>query len=198
MKPAVAVFAKAPLPGHAKTRLGAGLGMARAARLYERMLRAQLDRLQHSLSGWHRTVFAAEHRDMDWFVRHAPAWELLPQEGDDLGARLENAFNLLFERSIERAVVVGADSPDLQADHLLVAGSALADYELVLGPAHDGGYYLIGQRAPGADVFDGIPWSTARVLDRTLSHARVLDLRVHLLPTLHDIDTLDDWRRYTS
>lgn len=196
--PAVTVFAKAPIPGHAKTRLGEELGMARAARVYGRMLRAQLDHLQRSLGGWYRILFAAEERDLTWFRRHAPDWELLRQDGDDLGARLENAFALLFERSIQRVLVVGADSPELEAEHLLEANTALADHDLVLGPTHDGGYYLIGQRTPGADLFDGIPWSTATVLDHTLARAEELDLHVHLLTPLHDIDTLDDWLRHTS
>lgn len=198
MKPAVAVFAKAPIPGHAKTRLGKELGMARAARVYERWLLAQLDHLQRSLGDWHQIIFAAEKRDASWFQGHAPDWELMRQHGDDLGARLRNAFALLFERSIERAVIVGADAPDLGAAHLLEASGALADHDLVLGPTHDGGYYLIGQRAPGVDVFAGVSWSTSTVLDQTLAAASEVDLRVHLLTPLRDIDTIEDWLRYRS
>lgn len=196
MSPAVAVFAKAPIPGHAKTRLGAGLGMVRAARVYEAMLLSLLDRLRASPPGWRRFLFAAEPRDLDWFKEHILEWELVGQQGDDLGRRLEHTFDLLFARSIERAVIVGADAPDLDAGHLLEAGAALLDHELVLGPAHDGGYYLIGQRAPGAALFDDVPWSTARVFNHTLERAGDLELKVHTLPELGDIDTLDDWLHY--
>lgn len=196
MTTVLGLFAKAPLPGHAKTRLGERIGMQQAAAIYEGLLRTQLQRMGESLIGWRRVVFAAEAEHREWFELHGGAWEVRVQPSGDLGDRLRAAFEWAFESGAEGAIMIGADVPDLLPAHALETQRMLADHDLVLGPSPDGGYYLIGQRPPGAELFRGIPWSSAQVFSRTTEIARELGLQVHLLEELHDIDTFQDWRRH--
>jgi glycosyltransferase A (GT-A) superfamily protein (DUF2064 family) len=107
---------------------------------------------------------------------------------------MEEAFSEAFRRH-SRVLAVGTDTPELTPDGVREAFERLESSDLVLGPARDGGYYLIGLRAPAPLLFRNIPWSTPRVLDRTLELARQLNLGVSLLPTLSDVDTLSDWTR---
>jgi hypothetical protein len=114
------------------------------------------------------------------------------QSDGDLGRRLLAAFTAARDAGIGRAVMVGTDCPELQAAHLEQALQALGDHDLVLGPAADGGYYLIGARRPCPGLFRDMPWSTDRVLALTLARARDAGLRVRLLDLLRDLDTADD------
>lgn len=196
MNDVLALFAKAPIPGHAKTRLGRQIGMQRAADLYRSLLSRQLRRAERALPRWRHIVYAADARGRSWFEQHAGGWELRQQAAGDLGQRMHGAFTDAFAAGAERMIIIGADIPDLAPAHLAQAEAALAGHDLVLGPCPDGGYYLIGQRAPGAPLFDGIPWSSAQVLPCTLARAGRIELSTHLLAELPDIDTLEDWRRY--
>ncbi|MDX1600719.1 MAG: TIGR04282 family arsenosugar biosynthesis glycosyltransferase [Anaerolineales bacterium] len=198
MTAVLGLFAKAPLPGHAKTRLGERIGMKRAASIYERLLRLQLRQMGGSLSGWRRVVFAAEPEHREWFEAHAGGWQIRTQASGDLGDRLRAAFEWAFDSGADRAIMIGADVPDLRPAHALEAEGMLADHDLALGPSPDGGYYLIGQRPPGAELFHDIAWGSAKVFNRTMRMARTLGLRVYLLEELYDIDRLEDWRRHLA
>ncbi len=118
------------------------------------------------------------------------------QRGGDLGARMRRAIETRLEEGSARVVVIGTDAPDLTPAILQEAFTALGSADVVVGPAADGGYYLIGMRAAHRVLFDGIPWSTDQTLARTLAAARQAALRVHVLEILSDIDTADDWRRW--
>jgi rSAM/selenodomain-associated transferase 1 len=117
--------------------------------------------------------------------------EVRIQRGEDLGARLVAAFDELLRVS-DRAVVMGSDCPDLDPETIRMAFAALDDHALVLGPARDGGYYLIGLKAPAPALFEGIAWGTERVLAETLERARRLGLATRSLEVLADLDTPDD------
>ncbi len=110
----------------------------------------------------------------------------------DLGARMERATREAFADGAEAVVVIGADCPQLTAVHLAAACAALREKEIVLGPAADGGYYLIGLRRARPELFRGIAWSTAAVLTQTLAAARAVSVDCHLLDTLCDVDEPDD------
>ena len=120
------------------------------------------------------------------------------QSGPDLGARLTAAFVGLFQGGSDRAVVIGTDCPDLTPEALRRALGALAGSDLVLGPAHDGGYYLIGLRRPMPALFLGIEWGSGRVLEETLSRARDMGLAAHMLEALGDLDTPADLVRFIA
>jgi uncharacterized protein len=125
-----------------------------------------------------------------WF----PGETWIAQEGPDLGARMSSAFDEAFGRGAERVAIVGGDVPGLSRDDVGVALAALQDHDLVLGPARDGGYYLIGlgQRRPA--LFEGVAWGTGSVFATTMERAAALGLSVRVLEERRDIDTLEDVR----
>src|SRR5262249_26894266 len=158
----VAIFARAPLHGKVKTRLTPALTQEGAFGLHFNML---TDTIQ---TAW---ASAAEEVALYWsedsVFRTLFKGTVRLQSGADLGERLANAFPELLGDG-DRAVVIGSDCPDLTPALVREALAALADVDLVLGPARDGGYYLIGLRRPSPDLFVGIPWSTDQVLAQTL------------------------------
>ena len=106
------------------------------------------------------------------------------------------AFDHAFRQGAERVVLIGTDSPEIMGQDFADAFSALNDSDVVLGPAVDGGYWLVGLRKPVPALFSGIHWSASTVLERTLAVANAMGLSVRQLRTLHDIDTAEDWDRY--
>jgi rSAM/selenodomain-associated transferase 1 len=122
---------------------------------------------------------------------------LFPQEGDTLGDRMRNAFGRLFAAGYSAVVMIGSDLPSLPASHVVHAFQSLRDgsHVLAIGPATDGGYYLIGLRRPCPALFTSIAWSTADVLTTTTSLAETCGLTVSFVPRWHDVDTVDDLRR---
>lgn len=119
---------------------------------------------------------------------------LVPQRGDNLGDRMKNAFDLVFSQGFDRALLIGSDSPDLPNLFIDEALEALKDYDAVVGPSHDGGYYLIAFTRDTflAQVFSGINWGTSEVLEQTMGVLRKTNLTVYTLPAWRDIDTIDD------
>jgi uncharacterized protein len=196
MRPAVAVMAKAPGLGPVKSRLHAALTPERATELYRCFLLDRLDALA-GLPGVEPVVAftPAEGREV-LAALVPPGFRLIAQRGRDLGERLSNVLTGLLDEGHRGAIAVDSDSPTLPMSCVREAADRLeAGADLVLGPCEDGGYYLIGLRAPQRELFEGIPWSTERVLGLTLERARDHKLHTHLLPAWFDIDTEPDLRR---
>ncbi len=188
------IFAKEPVPGQVKTRLSPPLRPEEACRLYRCFLEDILEGTAQ-IPGMELALAYAPSGAGDFFRHLAPAAaHLVPQEGQDLGERQARAFAWGFAGGFETVLLRGSDSPDLPGAFLLEARETLAAgrAEVVLGPSLDGGYYLIGLQALYPELFEGLSWSTGTVLADTLSRARGLSLRVHLLPYWQDIDTCDD------
>ena len=189
-------MARAPVPGKVKTRLCPPLEPGQAAEFYECVLRDVLDDLSAS-ERWDTWVAHAE-RSRDYFLRLAmPGIALLPQRGATLGERMHAVFVDLCHAGYRQVVLVGSDIPTLRGASVAEACNALERdrSDLVLGPAHDGGYYLIGLQRPEENLFNDIAWSTSSVLDETLARARQLDLRVHRVDGTYDIDVPGDIER---
>ena len=189
-------MARAPKPGKVKTRLCPPLDPGLAAEFYECVLRDVLDDLARS-ERWDTWVAYAEH-SRDYFQRlsqHRVA--LLPQRGASLGARMHAVFADLCHAGYRQVVLVGSDIPTMNAGSVRQAFDALERdrSDLVLGPADDGGYYLIGLGRPREGLFGGIAWSTASVLEQTLERARELELRVGTVAGTYDVDVADDMER---
>jgi len=188
----LAVFAKAPIPGRVKTRLCPPLTAAQAARLHVAFVRDTVRKVAlhaPNSGGASRPIL---YHSGDPAGLHGPLADLppvawAPQGEGDLGARMA--------RVPAPCLILGTDSPHLPAARLRQAVDALRESDVVLGPADDGGYYLIGLRAPQPALFDGIAWSTSQVLAQTLARAETLGLRVAVLPPYYDIDTPTDLRR---
>lgn len=203
MTTAVGVIAEAPLPGRCKATLLAAHSAEWVAGLYAAMLRDTLDGLQ-SVDAEHYVVFVApvdegdeetgNARAFEVLARHVPApWELLPQEGADLGARLEHAFGVLFARGVSYALLAASDAPSVPTVPLT---EALADEatrsEILVGPSEDGGYYVIGMPRVEPRLMRDIPWSTPAVMETTRARCRGLGLTLRELPPWYDVDEPSD------
>ena len=191
-KSIVLLFIKAPFKGRVKSRLAAAVGEEVALELYKSFILDILDAL--STSGYpFRVCFYppdAEEAITTWLVGHPAA----PQDGNDLGERMELAFKKIFTEGFTSAILIGSDIPDLTPAVFHEALESLNDNDAVIGPAADGGYYLIGfnKRSFLPRIFRGIPWSTDTVFRETMDILKESSLRVHLVPQWKDVDTLED------
>jgi rSAM/selenodomain-associated transferase 1 len=192
-KEVVLIFQKNEVLGKVKTRLAAGVGEEQALEIYQQLLAKTYLAL--------RDVSVSITSYFSEFIPENPihsAENKLVQVGQDLGERMKNAFAENFESGMEKVVLIGTDCPSLEGIHLAQAFEALDQSDLVIGPAQDGGYYLIGMKRRADFLFEGITWSTELVLSQTLALAAEQGLQTSLLPVLEDIDTLEDWDRYCS
>ena len=198
---ALVVFAKAPIPGQVKTRLCPPLTPDEAATIHGSFVLDTLERTRTAVSAFRlpvdRYLACAPSSTLAFFkiMEERQAVTLLDQQGNDLGARMNGACETLFARGYRRVVIVGTDVPSLPIVHYRHAFELLSQHDVVLGPAVDGGYYLIGLKTPAPELFHDIPWSTDRVLQLTKEKAATLGLSIGYLSDWRDIDTIDDWRR---
>ena len=195
---ALIVFARAPELGQVKTRLAAGLGDIAALEIYRR-LAGQVISAVRAGDSYSVTVAytpaATEHLMCEWL---GPSTVLKPQVGGDLGVRMAHAIDEALASGAQRVVVIGTDCPDVNAHVVEAAFQRLATSDAVLGPATDGGYYLIGMSSVHRQLFDDIPWSSPDTLGATLDRARASGISVALLEERRDIDTADDWRAWAA
>lgn len=193
---ALVVIARYPEVGKTKTRLAHTIGHAEAASLYQAFLTDLAQRFAGQEWNLHWTYTPAEVDYQTFITALAPGQPMksFPQQGPDLGARLHYVFQWTHFHGFERTIVIGSDSPQISHEIIVRARSALDKADVVLGPADDGGYYLIAMRKP-YDVFSGIPMSTAVVATMTIETAQRQGLTVHLLESLFDVDELPDLMR---
>lgn len=193
---ALVVMARYPESGETKTRLARAIGHAEAVCLY----RAFLADLAQRFAGqpcelyWAYTPAEADFPAFAATLAPSQGMRCFPQLGADLGARLLSAFKWTRARHFRRTIVISSDSPQVSRGIIAEAARSLDEADVVLGPAEDGGYYLIAMREPH-DVFSGVPMSTAVVLERTIELAERQGLTVHLLEALFDVDELPDLLR---
>jgi rSAM/selenodomain-associated transferase 1 len=192
MTQTLGVFAKQPLPGQVKTRLATARSPQWAAAVYEAFLLDQLDRLT-SLPV-RRVVVYDPPAALPYFQNVVGArFELTPQQPGGLGQRLAAFFTQEWAAGAESVIVLGTDSPTLPVAVIRQAFAELAHAEVVIGPATDGGYYLLGCARPLPALFDGVDWSTSRVLEQTITRLNDPSIRLALLPPWYDVDTPADW-----
>lgn len=189
---ALILFVKNPTFGKVKTRLAATVGAPMALRIYKALLlrlRQTAEKLPLRRYAW----FSHEQEPTDEWPSHLYIPRI--QKGSDIGQRMHHAFQEVLAEN-RRAVLVGSDIPGLTASLLTTAFQELKKNDLVLGPAKDGGYYLIGLNSPCEALFEGITWSSSLVLEQTLQKATKLGMSYALLPTLSDVDNEEDWREH--
>jgi rSAM/selenodomain-associated transferase 1 len=191
---ALIVFLKHPQVGKVKTRLAPALGAEITVDLYRALCEGMLEATTPRPGEYERLLFFDPPEAMDSVRAWLPGSRLLPQASGDLGTRMEAAFARTFQRGAERAAIVGTDVPALSRATVSEALEALNTADVVVGPAEDGGYYMLALKQPCPELFQGIAWSTPRVLDETVARARGAGRRVSLLERLRDIDTPDDLR----
>ncbi len=194
LKPAaLLVFAKAPRPGEVKTRLARAWGAAAAAEAYRRLGRQVVEQLAGAPA---QTVVCFDPPGGEGEIR---AWldgggasAFMAQGGGDLGDRMSRTTRAAFAQGARAVVVVGTDAPAVGADTVAQALDALRCADIVIGPARDGGYYLIGLKAPQPALFADMRWSTEHVFRETTRRCAELGLRVTCLPVESDIDAPED------
>jgi rSAM/selenodomain-associated transferase 1 len=195
------IFAKAPIPGQVKTRLCPPLTPDEAATVHGSFVLDTLERTKAAITKLHlqadRYLACAPSSTLAFFkiMEERQGVRLIDQEGADLGARMQRVSEILFARGYQHVLIVGTDVPSLPLEYYKQAlGLLAARHDVVLGPALDGGYYMIGLSKAAPALFHDMPWSTDRVLTVTHQKAAASGLSVGLLPEWRDIDTIDDLR----
>lgn len=188
MKATLVVFAKEPRNGEVKTRLASELGLEGCRELYEAFLKDTFRLAKQVLRVQRIVAYLSGNRAPIFIKKQAKGFAFLKQKGANLGERLHNAFQYLRGRSSKPVVIIGSDSPNLPAEFITRAFEKLLNYDVVVGPSRDGGYYLIGLKEPCEEIFVDIDWSTKNVFKQTLSKIRRLKKTVHVLPLWYDVD----------
>lgn len=198
----VLVFVRAPRRGEVKTRLAADVGPDAALQLYRRMAEHSVARAREVEGATVRVHYTPADAGAEVAAWLGNEPEYRAQSVGDLGERMRSAVVAAFADGFGRVVIVGSDLPGLTTQILRAAFAELEAHDAVLGPARDGGYYLLGLRRMLPGIFREIPWSTDRVLALTLERLRERGIRPALLPVLGDVDTIEDlppeWREGIS
>ncbi|MCB9772196.1 MAG: TIGR04282 family arsenosugar biosynthesis glycosyltransferase [Candidatus Omnitrophica bacterium] len=190
MRQAMLLFVKYPVPGKVKTRLAKTIGDQKAARLYQQLAEQNYSVLRECREANLIVVFdppEVHDKVRQWFP---DADQYIPQSGLGLGDRLINAFDWAFERDYKRVVVCGSDTLNLTTAIVKQSLIVLKDADVVVGPAKDGGYYLIGLTSKQSQLFVGINWSTSEVLSQTYQAIKNLRLKCKALSILEDLDEI--------
>ncbi len=193
------VFARAPMLGAVKTRLVPPLSNEQALALHRALVEDTLERLArvggNALERW---LYVSEPLAGQDALEIPSAWTLALQNGDDLGIRMESAFRDAFHEEPGRMLLLGSDSPTLPLEYVGQAFKELVDRDVVLGPAEDGGYYLVGCSTFVPELFRSIDWGTDRVLSQSKEALSLAEREFTLLPTWYDVDSQEDLARLRS
>ena len=187
------IFVKNEEAGKTKTRLAATIGDEEALEAYRRLLTYTFSQAKNVNA--HKEVWYSRYKAED-DIWASGDFNKKVQSGEDLGKRMSNAFEHSFKKEkVQSVVVIGSDCAELKTEIIEEAYSKLKDHDFVVGPAEDGGDYLLGMSQFYPDVFEGIEWSTESVFDQTVKKIEALDLNLALLQTLNDVDNIDDWNQ---
>ncbi|MEM7298924.1 MAG: TIGR04282 family arsenosugar biosynthesis glycosyltransferase [Bacteroidota bacterium] len=190
---ALIVFIRVPELGKVKTRLAAQVGDEKALFIYKELLD-------------HTFKICEQCKDVDTYIFLASSsphklnltstFKVSLQRGESLGERMNNAFDQVFSKEYEKALIIGSDCAQLKVDIIERAIIELGNSEIVIGPTLDGGYYLLGMTESHSFLFQGIEWSTDTVFSSTIQKVENHNLRFTTLPVLSDIDYIEDWENY--
>ena len=187
------MFVRFPEQGQVKSRLAKDLGAEAAKNLYRCFVEDLLERFSGEGYSF-RLAFHPAGKERKMREMLGDGLSYIPQAGDDLGERMKLAFLRCFSEGVRSLVLIGSDVPDLPARIVDEAFLALDEYDAVIGPAADGGYYLLGFRQDTfcGDVFKGLPWGTDTVFRKTMQIFHRVGTLVHVLPVWRDIDKYED------
>lgn len=203
----IVLFTRYPQAGKVKTRLIKHLGPQGAADLHSLMTKQVISQLRPALAaGSVRSVQlqvyycgGSKQKIKTWLGKNSKDIQLARQQGNDLGDRMQDAFEQTWQQGAEKVLLIGSDCPGINPSIITSGLEYLQQHDVVLGPASDGGYYLIGlparlkkEKQNYADLFQNIDWGTDQVLAQTLTQAHKNNLSFALLPELHDIDRPED------
>lgn len=191
---AVIIFTRFPIPGQAKTRLAPYLGAEKAAELQRSMTEhtlTQVRELQKQRQVCIEVHYDGGTREMveKWLGKD---FHLRQQNDGDLGVRISGALSTGFKSGYKKIIITGTDCPALTSSLMMKGLDGLNPNDLTIGPALDGGFYLLGMKKSQPHLFDNVPWGTDKVLEKTVINAKKLHLSLCRLPTLSDIDRPED------
>jgi rSAM/selenodomain-associated transferase 1 len=191
---AIIVFTRFPVEGKVKTRLAKNMGnkfavsffIACAEHTFKELLKVKE-------TGSELFLFCSEENEIElvkqWTENN---FNYYSQQGSDLGLRMYNAFDYVLKKGYKKVIIIGTDAPDISMNIIQSAISVLDNYSVVIGPANDGGYYLLGFKSKLVDLFSGIEWSTDSVFDNTIEKLNNSKIKYFMLGELTDIDTMED------
>lgn len=192
MKKAIIIFIKNPEPGNVKTRLAKDISSYKAAMLY----RCFVEDIISSLCNIDADILIFHNTDdQDTFVEWLGAkYSFFYQKGEDLGEKMKNAFLKTFEIGYTETIIIGSDTPEISMEIIAEGFNMFTGFDAVIGPARDGGYYLLGFKKSSFlnDVFENIHWSSSTVFKETISILETKKIPVFTLVELNDIDNIDD------
>lgn len=191
LKNAIIIFTRNPELGKCKTRLAKTVGDASTLEIYKHLLKHTAEVVKNTHAD--KYVFYSENIQEDDIWHHSVFKKEL-QKGGNLGIRMQNAFNNIFKLGYQKAIIVGSDLLDLKQQHIDNAFDALDENEFVVGPAKDGGYYLLGMKKSQNNLFENKVWGTSTVLKDTVTDLE--NNSYFLLEELNDIDTFEDMKHY--
>jgi rSAM/selenodomain-associated transferase 1 len=189
MEKALIIFVRNPELGKVKTRLAADVGNENALLIYKKLLQHTFEITQQSQA--HKFIFYADKIEPDDMWQQENYFKLL-QDKKDLGNRMQSAFENIFKKGYNKVCIIGSDCFELSADMIDKSFAYLDTYDLIIGPANDGGYYLLAMKNEIKDVFKNIDWSTEKVLQQTIKKTREKKYTYLLLDKLNDVDTVTD------
>lgn len=194
---AILVFQKNLIAGRTKTRLAATIGNEKALLVYKQLILITTNVLINL--PFDKLIYYSEFIPLDIEDKEIETTAktlVLVQHGNDLGARMLNSFSDQFKMGYSRLIIIGTDCPDLNSELLLNAFNALESHDIVIGPAADGGYYLLGMSKLYPELFEGVEWSTSEVYGQTVDIISKLGLSFSLMPVLRDLDNEDDLKYF--
>ena len=186
------VMVKYPEPGMVKTRLAADIGMEQAALICRQLITRVMNQTMPAGAGYERYIFYDPPNRRKDFESWFPDEIFMAQSDGDIGRRMDSGIRLLLKNGAEKAVITGSDIPDISSEIITQAFDALDRADVVLGPARDGGYYLIGMKRPMPELFRNISWSSEDVFSETVNTIRKSGKSYGTLPALSDLDTVED------
>lgn len=192
----ILLFIKSPEKGKVKSRLAKAIGEDMALDVYKYLVCDTLETLETSKYAFRLYFYPPDSEAIvkNWL---GSAYSYVPQHGIDLGERMKNAFTRAFSEGMDKVVLIGSDIPDLSTSLINEAFDVLVTRDAVIGPAHDGGYYLIGFNRHSflPDIFQGIVWSTDSVYCETMNIFDKSGFSVHVLAELADVDTYENLKK---
>lgn len=194
-KEALIIFIKNPVLGKVKTRLAATVGNEKALEIY-RLLQARTNKITSPLIQDKWLFYSDEIETNDTWGNDE--YHKQVQQGNDLGEKMLNAFKHCFDLGYEKVCIIGSDMMDITTSIIETAFSDLEKSDTVIGPAVDGGYYLLGMKKLHVPIFFNKKWSTESVLKSTLIDLKENNLSYYTLELLNDIDTEEDWKAFLS
>ena len=183
----ILIFTRNPELGKVKTRLAASIGNQNALDVYKFLLK-HTQEIVSKVDATRRVLYSEEIINND--IWDNKIYQKALQSGTDLGEKMKNAFAEGFKNGYKKIVIIGTDLYDLEASNIEIAFQKLENHDVVIGPAEDGGYYLLGLKCIPENIFSNKKWSTETVFKDTLND--IVSYKVHLLDTKNDIDTVDD------